>query len=161
LRWQGRALGQIIERTEAITAERTRLYLAFVPDDMDLVRRLAAPIDTSLDPVGLVRATLAEHVRSRLDGDDFNLEILQPDSLLAKLKRLGGAGGDVRHPLTDDVPPVAADPGAAAIDQAYKDEARLAGSNAPNLKVGATKSMASAPRCNRGRPWGRGKTASC
>jgi hypothetical protein len=130
LTWQGKALGRIVEKTEMITPGGTRLYLAFVPDDMALVRQLAAPIDTTLDPVGLIQTTLDEHVRSRLDGESFDLSILKPGSLETMLLHMLHASDALRHPATDNFPASTIDTGAAAIEKAYRDEARLAGADA-------------------------------
>ena len=131
--WQNQKLGRIIEKTESITPNFTRLLLAFVPDNIALVQRLAAPIDTSLSPLGLMQATLDEHLRASLDDDEFDLNILKPGSFAALLPRFLGAGNDTRHPARDDAPLEAIDPAAAAIENAYRAEAAQAGANAGDL----------------------------
>jgi hypothetical protein len=130
---EGQIVGRYIERVEPIDPDRSRLYVAWAPADMTLVQRLAAPIDTSLDPASLMRVTLAEHIRSSLDGGGFQLGVLKPGALRSILS--GGFGGTVAHPrrVTDDFPLEAADKEAAAIRRAYRAEAERAGAAAPGL----------------------------
>ena len=129
----GKDIGHYIERVQPIDADRTRLYIAFEPNDMAQVQRLAAPIDTTLDPQSLLRTTLAEHVRCSLDGGGFRLSVLRPgaprnplDAIFAKLKT------EPRRD-TDTFPLDGRDSGEAAIRKAYRDEAERAGAAAPKL----------------------------
>ncbi len=129
----GKGFGRYIERVQPIDADRSRLYIAFEPDDMALVRDLAAPIDTTLDPPGLLRVTLAEHVRSSIDGGGFRLSVLRPGAPRNPLTALFGALRVEPRRDTDNFPLEGADRGEAAIRQAYRDEAKRAGAAAPNL----------------------------
>jgi len=133
LSWNGSAVGRYTERVQPIDADRARVYFAFEPGDMALVQRLAAPIDSSLDPLSLLRMTLAEHVRSSLDGDGFRINVLKPDSPRHKLDALfGGIRAEPRRD-SDDFQLDDADLEEASIRKAYRDEAERAGSSAPDL----------------------------
>jgi hypothetical protein len=133
LTWQGKPVGRYIETIQPIDADRSRLYLAFVPNDIASVRRLAAPIDTTLDPLTLMRATLTEHVRSSIDGGGFRLGILNPDSLQSGMASLLGALAADPERTTDDFPLSGADRDAAAIRRAYREESKRAGAAAAQL----------------------------
>jgi hypothetical protein len=133
LAWGGKIVGRYIERTQPIDADRTRLYVAFEANDMALVRRLAAPIDTTLDPPSLLRVTMAEHVRASIDGDGFRLSVLKPDAPRYKLDALFGALTPQPSRDTDNFALGDADREDAAIRQAYRDEAKRAGAAAPTL----------------------------
>lgn len=133
LAWDGKIVGRYIERVQPIDADRTRLYLAFEPADMALVRRLAAPIDSTLDPLSLLRVTLAEHIRSSMDGDGFRLSVLEPDAPRSKLTAIAGALRAESRRDSDIFPLSGPDSEEAAVRQAYRDEAERAGAAAPKL----------------------------
>jgi hypothetical protein len=126
----GKRLGRYIERVEPIDADRTRAYFGFEPGDMALVGRLAAPVDTTLDPQGLLRAIEAEHVRASLYGDGFRLGVLKPD---APLNLMSSFTSGVRAELPrdrDDFPLDSEEQGQARVRDAYRREAAAAGAAA-------------------------------
>jgi hypothetical protein len=128
----GKTFGRYIERVQPIDADRTRLYLAFEPTDMEIVRRLAAPVDTTLDPVSLLRVTGAEQIRSSLDYDEFRVSVLKPDTPGFMVDAaLGAIRQQPRN--TDSFPLDDREMDRAAIRRAYHDEAVRAGAAAPKL----------------------------
>ena len=102
--WNGKNVGRFIERVEPIDEDRTRLWLAFEPDEMALARRLASPIDSKLDPVTLLRVTMTEHVRSSMAGDSFRSGVLQPVSPRNRLDAAASALRGEQRLDTDSFP---------------------------------------------------------
>jgi hypothetical protein len=131
--WNSRVVGRYIERVEPIDADRTRVYIAFEPGDMALVRRLAAPVDTTLDPQSLLRVTLAEHVRASIDGDGFRLRVLKPGAPGNQLSAIFGALAHETRRDSDDFPLDEAEQEDATIRHAYRDEAEGGGEAAPKF----------------------------
>lgn len=129
----GQTVGRYVERVLPIDADRARLYLAFEPTDMALVRRLAEPIDTTLDPLSLLRVTGAEHVRSSLDHDEFRVSVLKPDFPGFILDAIFGAVKHRPNRNSDTFPLERGESEGAAIRKAYRDEAIRAGADAPRL----------------------------
>jgi hypothetical protein len=129
----GKSVGRYIERVEAIDADRTRAYFGFEPGEPALVRRLVAPVDTTLDPEGLMRAIEAEHVRASLYGDGFRLSVLKPD---APVNLLSGLTSGVRAEPRRDRDDFQLDQDEeyeARVREAYRREAEEAGESAPRL----------------------------
>ncbi len=133
LSWNGQHVGRYIERVEPIDADRTRAYFGFEPDDMALVQRLVAPVATTLDPQGVLRAIEAEHVRASLYGDGFRLSVLRPGAPLNLLSAF--TSGVTPEPTreTDHFALDYAEEEEANIRQAYRTEAKTAGAAAPKL----------------------------
>ena len=130
---EGKTVGRYIERVQPIDEDRSRLYIAFEPTDMELVRRLAAPIDTALDPLSLLRVTAAEHIRSSLDYDEFQVSVLKPDSPGFMLDAMFKGMRQQPNRDTDSFPLQSGEMDRAAIRRAYHDEAVRAGAGAPRL----------------------------
>ncbi len=133
LMWDGKTVGRYIERVQPIDEDRTRVYLAFEPTDMALVRRLAAPVDTTLDPLSLLRVTGAEHIRCSMDNDEFRVSVLKPDAPGFKLDAIFRAIKEQPNRDSDIFPLDSADGDGAAIRKAYRDEATRAGAAASKL----------------------------
>lgn len=122
----GKSVGRYIERVEPIDPDRTRAYFGFEPGDPALVRRLAAPVDTTLDPEGLMRAIEAEHVRASLYGDGFRLSVLTPDAPVNLLSSFtSGVRAEPRRDR-DDFELDQAEEGEARVREAYRREAEAA-----------------------------------
>jgi hypothetical protein len=126
LTWNGKTIGRYIERVEPIDADRTRAYFAFEPADMALVQRLAAPVDTTLDPPGLLRAIEAEHVRASLYGDGFRLSVLKPGAPLNLLSAFTSGVWPEPKRDADQFPLSHAEEEEASVRQAYRREAEAA-----------------------------------
>jgi hypothetical protein len=133
LRWDGKIVGRYIERVEAIDADRTRAYFGFEPGDMALVQRLVAPVDSTLDAPGVLRAIEAEHVRAGLYGDGFRMSVLKPDAPLNLLSRFTSGVRPEPQRDRDDFLLNDAEQEEAVIRQAYRREAVEAGDAAPRL----------------------------
>jgi hypothetical protein len=133
LRWDGKRVGRYIDRVEPIDADRTRAYFGFEPGDMALVQRLAARVDTTLDPQGLMRAIEAEHVRASLYDDGFRPGMLKPGAPRNLLSAFTSGVAPEPTRDTDHFPLDYAEQEEANIRQAYRREAESAGAAAPKL----------------------------
>ncbi len=126
---QGKSPGRYIERLVPIDADRSKLFVAFVPADAALLRNLVASIKTVYDPVSLMRVAMMEHTRSSLAGESFNLRVLDGPpktsggSFLERLNSLGMCP----PPQTDDFPLCDRDRDAAKIRHATRAKAGSAG----------------------------------
>ena len=128
--WRGQSVGRFVERLVAIDADRSKLLVAFTPADPALLRQLVAGIDTKYDPVSLMRVVMIEHARSRIEGDTFDVGVLEKNpGFLARLLR--DVRGDERR--TDDFPLSDRDQAAANLRRAYREEAERAGGKASQL----------------------------
>jgi hypothetical protein len=128
--WRGQSVGRFVEQLVAIDADRSKLLVAFAPDDPGLLRQLAAGIDTKYDPVSLMRVVMIEHARSGIEGDSFDVGVLEKNpGFLALVFR---AASRV-EPRTDDFPLSDRDQAAANLRRAYREEAKRAGAKASQL----------------------------
>ena len=128
--WRGQPVGRFVERLVAIDADRSKLLVAFAPADPALLRQLVAGIDTRYDPVSLMRVVMIEHARSSIEGDSFDLGVLEKSpGILARVIR----GARESAPRTDDFPLSDRDQAAANLRRAYREEARRAGARASQL----------------------------
>jgi len=128
--WRGQSVGRFVERLVVIDTDRSKLLVAFVPADPALLRQLVAGIETKYDPASLMRVVMIEHARSSIEGDSFDLSILEKNpGFLTRFLR--GARGDERR--TDDFPLSDRDREAANLRRAYREEARRAGVKASQL----------------------------
>ena len=128
--WRDQPVGRYVERLVAIDADRSKLLVAFVPGDQALLRQLVAGVDTKYDPVSLVRVVMIEHARSSIEGDSFDLSVLEKSPGFLTLF-LRSAHRD--EPRTDDFPLPRRDQEAANLRRAYREEAKRAGANASQL----------------------------
>jgi hypothetical protein len=128
--WRGQSVGRFVERLVAIDADRSKLLVAFVPDDPTLLRRLVAGIDTRYDPVSLMRVVMIEHTRSSIEGDSFDLSVLEKNPGFLTLVFRGARRVE---PRTDDFPLSSRDQEAANLRRAYREEAKRAGVKASQL----------------------------
>ncbi len=128
--WRGQSVGRFVERLVAIDADRSKLLVAFAPGDPALLRQLVAGVDTKYDPVSLMRVVMIEHARSSIEGDTFDVSVLEKSpGFLARVFR--GVRRD--EPRTDDFPLSDRDQAAANLRRAYREEAKRAGAKASQL----------------------------
>ena len=128
--WRGQSVGRFVERLVAIDADRSKLLVAFAPADPALLRQLVAGVDTEYDPVSLMRVVMIEHARSSIEGDSFDVGVLEKSpGFLAQVFR--GVRGT--EPRTDDFPLSGRDQAAANLRRAYREEAKRAGAKASQL----------------------------
>ena len=128
--WRGQSVGRFVERLVAIDADRSKLLVAFAPDDPALLRQLVAGVDTKYDPVSLMRVVMIEHARSSIEGDSFDVSVLEKSpGFLALVFR----GARRVEPRTDDFPLSSRDQAAANLRRAYREEAKRAGAKASQL----------------------------
>ena len=128
--WRGQSVGRFVERLVAIDADRSKLLVAFAPADPALLRQLVAGVETEYDPVSLMRVVMIEHARSSIEGDSFDVSVLEKNPGFLKLVLRGVRGAE---PRTDDFPLSSRDQGAANLRRAYREEARRAGVKASQL----------------------------
>jgi hypothetical protein len=128
--WRGEPVGRFVERLVAIDADRSKLLVAFAPADPALLRQLVAGIDTKYDPVSLMRVVMIEHARSSIEGDSFDVSVLEKNPGFLTLLFRGARGGE---PRTDDFPLSSRDQAAANLRRAYREEAKRAGAKASQL----------------------------
>jgi hypothetical protein len=128
--WRGQSVGRFVERLVAIDADRSKLLIAFAPDDPALLRQLVAGVDTKYDPASLLRVVMIEHARSGIEGDSFDVGVLEKSPGFLALVIKGARGG---APQTDDFPLSSRDQEAANLRRAYREEAKRAGDKAPQL----------------------------
>jgi hypothetical protein len=125
--WRGQSAGRFVQRLVAIDADRSKLLVAFEPGDPALLRQLVADVDTKYDPVSLMRVVMIEHARSSIEGDSFDVSILEKSpGFLALVIR----GARRVEPRTDDFPLSSRDQAAANLRRAYREEAKRAGAQA-------------------------------
>jgi hypothetical protein len=128
--WRGQSVGRFVERLVAIDADRSKLLVAFAPGDPTLLSQLVAGVDTKYDPASLLRVIMIEHARSSIEGDSFDLSVLEKSpGFLTLLFR--GVRRD--EPRTDDFPLSSRDQAAANLRRAYREEAKRAGAKASQL----------------------------
>jgi hypothetical protein len=126
---QGKKIGRYVERLVPIDADRSKLFVDFVPADAALLADLVASLETAYDPPTLMRVVMFEHTRSAIAGESFNLRVLDgaPSSsggtFLEKLRNLGMCP----PPQTDDFPLCDRDRDAANIRHATGAKAAPAG----------------------------------
>ena len=128
--WRGQSVGRFVERLVAIDADRSKLLVAFAPADPTLLRQLVAGVDTEYDPVSLMRVVMIEHARSSIEGDSFDVSVLEKSPGFLKLVFRGARGVE---PRTDDFPLSGRDQAAANLRRAYREEANRAGAKASQL----------------------------
>jgi hypothetical protein len=130
--YKGEPVGNYVEHLVTLDADRSKLQVAFIPKNHGLVGLLAKPIDTKLDPISLMRVTMAEHVRSaaKQDGFDFNVLTETPDSYKAKFRKAFRAS--VRGE-SQDGDNISCPSENANIRRAYREEAARAGADAHKL----------------------------
>jgi hypothetical protein len=103
---QGKKIGRYVERLVPIDADRSKLFVDFVPADAALLADLVASLETAYDPPTLMRVVMMEHTRSAIAGESFDLRVLDGDpnssggTFLEKLRNLGMCP----PPKTDDFP---------------------------------------------------------
>ena len=128
--WRDQPVGRFVERLVAIDADRSKLLVAFAPADPALLRELVAGIDTKHDPASLMRVVMIEHARSSIEGDSFDVSVLEKSpGFLAQVFR----GVRRVEPRTDDFPLSSRDQAAANLRRAYREEAKRAGAKASQL----------------------------
>jgi len=128
--WRGQSVGRFVERLVAIDADRSKLLVAFEPADPALLRQLVAGVDTKYDPASLMRVVMIEHARSSIEGESFDVGVLEKSpGFLARVIR--GARGVA--PRTDDFPLSSRDQETANLRRAYREEAKRAGAKASQL----------------------------
>jgi hypothetical protein len=127
---RGQSVGRFVERLVAIDADRSKLLVAFEPAHPALLRQLVAGVDTKYDPVSLMRVVMIEHARSSIEGDSFDVSVLEksPGFLARVLRGVRGV-----EPRTDDFPLSSRDQAAANLRRAYREEAKRAGAKASQL----------------------------
>ena len=128
--WRDQPVGRFVERLVAIDADRSKLLVAFAPADPALLRQLVAGIDTKHDPVSLMRVVMIEHARSSIEGDSFDVSILEKNPGFLTLVFRGARRAE---PRTDDFPLSSRDQATANLRRAYREEARRAGVKASQL----------------------------
>jgi len=86
--------------------------------------------DSKYDPVSLMRVVMIEHARSSIEGDSFDVSVLEKSpGFLAQVFR----GVRRVEPRTDDFPLSSRDQAAANLRRAYREEAKRAGAKASQL----------------------------
>lgn len=128
--WRGQPVGRFVEQLVAIDTDRSKLLVAFAPADPALLRQLVAGIDTKYDPVSLMRVVMIEHARSSIEGDSFDVSLLEQNPGFLMLFFRGARRAE---PRTDDFPLSTRDQAAANLRRAYRDEAKRAGAKASQL----------------------------
>jgi hypothetical protein len=128
--WRGQSVGRFVERLVAIDEDRSKLLVAFEPADPTLLRQLLAAVDTKYDPVSLMRVVMIEHARSSIEGESFDVSVLEksPGFLTLVFRSARRV-----EPRTDDFPLSSRDQQAANLRRAYREEAKRAGIKASQL----------------------------
>jgi hypothetical protein len=128
--WRGQSVGRFVEQLVVIDVDRSKLLVAFAPGDPALLHQLVAGVDTKYDPVSLMRVVMIEHARSSIEGDSFDVSVLENSPGFLTLVFRG-----VRRvePRTDDFPLSSRDQAAANLRRAYREEAKRAGAKASQL----------------------------
>lgn len=126
---QGKMIGRYVERLVPIDADRSKLFVDFVPADAALLADLLASLETAYDPPTLMRVVMMEHTRSTLAGESFNLRVLDgaPNSSGGTFDEKLNDLGMCPPPQTDHFPLCDRDRYAANIRRAPHEEAAPAG----------------------------------
>jgi len=117
---------------DAIAAAPRRIR----PDDPALAAPTRGGRRHQIYPVSPMRVVMIEHARSGIEGDSFDLSVLEekPGFLTRLFRALAETSrGRMTFPLSS------ARPAAANLRRAYREEAKRAGAKAPSYRVWARK----------------------